>query len=1036
MFVSDPLRLVWLVCPGACLLFASFCGWLVQAQDVEDLLFETIAVAEGLSASPITAIAQDNNGFMWFGTVDGLNRYDGYEFDVFRNITGDSTSISNSYVSVNGIATGEESVLWVGTREGLNKLDISTGRFFQYYHAPLDADRQPQDLITVVLPSPVGGVWVGTAAGISRLDSAAATLRSVNCNPENSVSSARVTGMVRGHDGFVWASTYAGILRLNESTEQCDVFSNEPTDAHSLPPGRFYSILEMGDGQIWAGSEDGLLVRYDAKTGDFAAYDLKNEPSFSGDLHFVLDLFEDADGRIWATLWDYGLVIFDPVTDQVTRYVQNREAEYGLPSNRPSVVFEDRNGLIWVGTWDGLTKIRTVKAFDHIGSGRDPALSFTSSRVKSVTLAHTGEIWAGTQEGLHRIDAQRRSVRLYRHEPENSNSLSRDQISSVIEDRDGFIWIGTEGSGLNRLDATSNRIERFAFDPSDSLGLSSPYVYKTFEDSQRRIWVGTTNGGLSVLNRQTGEFARFQHDPDDSTSLGDNEVWTVYEDQQGQFWVGTIGGGVNRAIVEGVDPLQIRFRRYAMGDSYDLASNNVVSIHQDVGGELWIGTMGGGLGRYDRERDRFVTAFEELSSENAGCILGDEDGSLWIGTSNGLVRFNPSTSEVHRYDERDGLESRVFYFDGCTKGKDGRMYFATDRGLVTFNPEDIVNNPIPPLVMLTNAYIFDRPAEVDTLVSALKRWTLPPGENVVTLQFAALDYASPSKNRYRYRIHEIDRDWIYDRGDRSATYSNLKPGTYQFAVEATNNDGLWSVQPARLEIVVEPAYWQTWWFRGIWVGFGSLLIAGFFVYRRRQRMRMEMTRRRIADNLHDDVGSSLSGIALYLEILNRNDRLSDEDREKILHYSEQTRDLVSDLRDIVWMVDSDFDNLGDLIYRMKITAENMTLDQKLEFDARTSTPALSMDMEQRRDLFLFFKEVLHNAVRHAKATVFRVQISYQDSLFQMEVSDNGTGFDLDTVKKGRGLRTLSQRAERLGAEMDIVALPGLGTRVGLRVRLT
>ena len=990
-------------------------------------------MADGLSAAPITSVIQDRRGFMWIGTVDGLNRYDGYEFKVFRHRPADSTSISNNYVSVHGLAEDANGNLWIGTQDGLNKMDGATGRFTRYFHERPETASRQHDLVTAVLSSVSGLIWVGTDTGISRLEAFAGSLNRFAC-AASSVSMARVTGLIQDRQGFIWASTYTGLLRIDERTGQCQSFEHNPEDSGSLPPGRIYSVFEGRDGRIWAGSQDGLLARFEE--GGFSIFNLKEQQSLPGDLHFVLDLYQDAAGRIWAALWDYGLVVFDPSNERITHYRQDQEDSFGLPSNRPSAVYEDRTGLFWVGTWDGLAKIRAVKKFSHAGSGDKRSLPFASSRVKSVALARTGGIWVGTQGGLHSINAQDTDVRVYRHDPEDPFTLSRDQVSSVIEDQTGFVWVGTEGSGLNRLNTSSGRFERFLPDSADSSSLSSPYIYKVFEDSRHRIWVGTTSGGLNLFDRNTGRFVRFEHDPADSTSLSTNEIWTIYEDRLGRIWVGAIGGGIHRLIEQAGHPDTFSFRRYAVGDSYGLASNNVVSMHQDSSGVLWIGTMGGGLGRYDPERDRFVPAVEELAGDNAGCILSDQDGVLWIGASNGLVRYDPATKEMHRYDERDGLASRVFYFDGCVEGRDGRMHFATDRGLVSFAPEDIENNPVPPPVALTDAYVFDRPANLDTLVSELEIWTLPHTDNVITLQFAALDYSIPSKNRYRYRIREIDRDWVYDRGDRSATYSNLAPGTYSFIVEASNNDGLWSENQARLEVVIAPAYWQTTWFRWLATGVVGVFVVGIMANRRRNKLRLEQTRRSIAENLHDDVGSSLSGIALHLDKMHRDEQLPEAKRKAIRDCSEQTRNLVTDLRDVVWLVNADFDNMNDVLQRMRHKAEQLSLGRKLIFVAPDRWPAKSLTMEQRRDLFLLYKEALHNAVKHADADEIKVRIDQNDEYFFIEITDNGRGFDPEAVDSGLGLKTMRRRAQHINSMLSVDSQPGEGTTVRVKMQMT
>ena len=991
------------------------------AQDAGRLQFERVPMA---GEPPVTALWQGADGFLWIGTVDGLHRHDGYAFTAFRHSASDPTSISNNYINVNGLAGDARGHLWIGTRDGLNRLDPATGVFTRY-RAGDDSMQSPLgNLVTAVLPAPDGPVWAGTARGLYRLEPGTDRLMPFDAGP---AARAPVLDLIRDRRGRIWAASYAGLLMIDEAAETHRWFTHDPAAADGLPPGRIHAVFEDRSGRIWVGTDAGLLARCEPGAGTCSRFDPKQGADHGDEPHFVLDIYEDRAGRIWAALWDYGLVVLDPDRGDAVRYHHDPAAPYSLPGDRPSVAFEDRTGLVWVGTWDGLAKVRPARAFRHVG-----AETLGAPRATSVEVGRSGHVWVGTQGGrVVRLDTAGRRVRAYRHTPGRPASPASDQIASIAEDDDGRLWIGTEGAGLDRLDPRSGAVEHFRFDPADPSTLGSDFVYKVFLDRRRRLWVGTTNGGLNLFDRERNRFVRYRHDPGDSTTLSIDEVWTVYEDRHGGLWIGTIGGGVDRLVESAGDPASYAFRRYGPAPS-----PNVVSFYEDPAGTLWVGAMGG-LSRYDRENDRFTPAgVDALADDNAGCILGDDRGALWIGTSNGLVRFDPRTGEATRYDERDGLVNRTFFFDGCDRDAAGRLYFAGREGLTAFHPAKITRNRMPPRVVLTGAYLFNEPARLDSSIAAMKIWTLPHHQNTLTFEFAALDFTIPSKNRYRYRMRGVDRDWVMDRGDRTATYPNLPPGRYRFIVEATNNDGMWSEQPASLLITITPAFWQTWWFWLLLVLIFLSIPLGFLVNRRQQRRRLEQTRRRIAANLHDSVGSSLSGFGLYMDALRRKTSLSDADRARIEEYGRQARRLVADLRDIVWIVDAGFDRMQDVLQRMRQAAEQLSAGVSLSYSAPDEVPEVALSMEKRQDLFLLYKEALHNAARHARATSIAVRITIDGRRLVIEVEDDGVGFDVDHATAGHGLTTMRQRAANIGATLDIDSRPGAGTTIRVTTEMT
>lgn len=804
---------------------------------------------------------QDSKGFMWFGTTDGLNKYDGYTFTVYEHDPANPNSLSNN--AVYAIAEDRSGTLWIGTwGGGLNRFDRETERWRHYQHDPSDAHSLSNSYVFSMLQDQSGVLWVGTwRGGLNRFDPETEQFTRHQYDPHDphSLSSNNVLSIYEDQSGVLWIGTGGGGLnRFDRETERFARYQHDPTNPHSLSNDDVLSIYEDQAGVLWVGTAGGGLNEFDRKTGRWRHY--QHAPSDPRSLtdNIVWPIYEDQTGALWVGTYSGGLERFDGEARQFTHYQHDPGDPHSLSSNRVRAIYEDQSGVLWMGTdGGGLSKAYLGKR-DFVHYQHDPGdpNSLSSNDVFSIYEDRSGVLWIGTYGGgLSEFDREHGRWHHYQHDPHDPNSLSHDVVFSVLEDRSGVLWIGTGGGGLNRLDRETGRFTRFQHDPADPGSLSHDVVFSVYEDQAGLLWVGTFGGGLNRLDRETETFTRYQHDPADPNSLSDDRVLSVYQDRAGMLWIATADG------LDSFDPQAERFAHYRHDpdDPSNLSDNYVLSLCEDQAGALWVGTNGGGLDRFDREKKTFTHYGEEqglpdtvvgqegrhltklplylgeFSSgpQYAGVarseldfispqhglpiygILEDEQGFLWVSTDRGLSRFDPRTETFRNYDVSDGLQGNEFYEGACHKSSRGELFFGGVNGFSAFYPERIEDNAYVPPIVLTALQQSGEDIDLDQAVEDAQHATLAWPNNFFEFEFAALSYAQPEKNQYAYMLEGLDKHWNYTGSRRFGRYTNLAGGVYTLRMKGSNNDGVWNEAGTSLTITVVPPFWATWWFRGI-----------------------------------------------------------------------------------------------------------------------------------------------------------------------------------------------------------------------------
>ncbi len=815
MIIAQKLiGLVLLACPAGQVL--------AQAAGGSAITFEQLSLQHGLSQSIVKSIAQDRNGFMYFGTEDGLNRYDGYRFTVIRHDPGDENTLS--YNDINALCVDSRGFIWVGTfNAGLNRYDPASGNCLRFRHNPSDASSLSHDNILAIVEDRGGAIWVGCERGLNRLAlNSAGGYRSerIRHDPADpgSLSNDQVYALCLDRGGALWVGTGNGLDRLESGQRgpwRFAHFRHDGNDPASLSDNSVRSILQDRQGDLWIGTMRGLN-RAKARSGvpTFVRYrhDPRQVNSLSHDQIFALQ--EDASGMLWIGTNGGGLCLFDRERNAFSRYRYDPLNPRSVSYDEIRAICRDRQGIMWIGTYGaGIDKVaRGIGQFVHFAHIPNSPDSIGHAIVWAIHEDDGGALWIGTHGGgLDRLDRASGRFRHYRAAANRRDRLSSDIVRIVRSDGAGGLWIGTHGGGICRFDPRRERFRTYRHDPGDSSSLAHDETREIYRDRSGTVWVGTYGHGLDRFDEATGTFRHFRHDPDDPRSLSNNFVRVIHEDAAGNFWIGTEGGGLNR-----FDRQAGTFHAYRGDAETGSRIDYILAIHEGKDGGLWLGTLGVGLTRFDPRRGTFksYTTRDGLPNDYIYGILEDDGGNLWLSTNNGLSRFDPRRRTFRNFGMADGLQDREFNGGSYFKSRSGEMFFGGIKGFNAFFPARIQSNTYVPPVVIESFQKFNKDVALGRPVSEVEEIALSYRDTVFSFEFAALDFTAPDKNKYMYKMEGLNEQWIETGAEkRFAHFTTVPPGRYVFRVKGSNSDGVWNEAGASLKITIAPPYWKTWWFR-------------------------------------------------------------------------------------------------------------------------------------------------------------------------------------------------------------------------------
>ncbi len=787
----------------------------------QKLRFTHLSAKDGLSSSLVRCVLQDRQGFMWFGTVDGLNRYDGLEFRVYRPEAQDERSLSHAHVRV--LYEDRRGTLWVGTERGLDRYDRETDRFDHFRHDPHDGESLPDDGVLSLLEDKAGTLWVGTRAGLGRLDLKTGKFRAYACGPEEPRGQGGVYILDIAEDtdtGFLWLGTGrpGGVSVLDPATGRVTRYRHDVADPASLGAVELVSQAYRDRAGTWWFVSPSGLDRLDPAKGTFSHFLHSPNDAASLSDNNVTGVHEDGAGRFWVAT-RAGLDLLDRRTGTFSHVRHDHEDPESLGEDGTNVIYEDGTGALWFVTLSqGVDRLsgEPDKFVSYRTNPRDPE-SVSEDIVTALYADRAASLWAGTlRQGLNHFDGK--SFRHLRHDPKDPRSLSHDQVMTIGGDVHGTLWVATVDGVLSRYDGKG--FVRYLQDPDTPghLGGAGGAITFLHPGEPGGLWIGLGPWGIDYFDGKA--FTHFRPDAARPPCVPDRHVVEPAQDQRGSLWL----AGEDHGLVR-FDPHTGAFTCHLLDPEHPQSAINrsIQAIHADWSGALWVGNSTG-LVRFDPASDRYTRHYSRqdgLPADGVVGILEDGHGDLWLSTAAGLSRFSPKTGTFRNFDEADGLPSRQFLDHSSATAPDGQMFFGSLGGVVAFYPDRLQDDPHRPPVVLTSFELFNapvtagegrplrRPIEVADCV------TLRHDQSVFTFKFAALNYSAPRKNRYAYKLEGFDDAWRATGAERRfATYTNLDPGRYLFRVRASNNDGVWNETGREISVVVIPPWWRTGWFRG------------------------------------------------------------------------------------------------------------------------------------------------------------------------------------------------------------------------------
>jgi two-component sensor histidine kinase/ligand-binding sensor domain-containing protein len=957
--------------------------------------FTNLTSDDGLPSNAITKIIQDDRGFLWLGTYNGLVRYDGYNFKIFLPEKDNPNSISSH--SVRSLYVDSKGFIWVGTSDGLNKYDWKTEKFYRYVYSSKNPRSISNDYIYSIYEDKKGILWFGTAYGVNFFDPKtnefALFLLDKTQKRDDYIN---ITKIDEDYKGNLWIGTWNGLIYIQKDGKILKQFWHEKDNPKSIGSNQISTLFIDNENNLWIGTNGAGIDRYDRNTGNFVHYKANPEVFSTISNGYITTIYQDKLNNIWIGTKN-GLNKFNPVNGKFIRFMHNQFNPKSVINNEILSICQDKTGILWIGTSGGMSKyFQPINKFHYYLYNKTlPARSLSSNRVNSVFVDKENNIWAGTLNGLDKIvnsnwddinfdNTKETKIIHYQSNPQNPNSLTDGYVKSALEDHLGFIWIGTDGGGVNRLNPLTGEIKAYQIIKNDNESLSSGGVPSIYEDHNGTLWFGTYDG-LNKFNRKTGKFHRYMSNPSNPNSIRNNIIWDIFEDSKGMFWLGTDGGGVSE-----FNPKTDNFKNYLDG-SPGKNGQRVYSIYETSDGLMWFGTADG-LNQYDRNTGKFVIYTKEsgLPSNAINSIIEDDNGYLWLSTDRGLSKFDRKSKLFWNYTKRNGLNTNEFGINDCFKSK-GYLFFGSSDGLLFFKPKNIKYENIKAPVVFTDLKIYNQSVPISNdgilnkSITSVENIKIPYNDNVITIEFALFDYFNVKRNEFSYKLSGFDAGWN-DVGNRnSATYTNLPPGEYVFYVKAFNNYGIKASNATSLHITIVPTFFQTFWFRiSLGIGLVFLTLLAFHLRTRAIKRQKKVLENKVSERTQD-LDETIK--ELSLEVYER------KKAEQKVQASLEEKEVL--LKEVHHRVKNNLQVISSLLYlQSKSIKDENTLHMFNDSQNRIKSMALIHEkLYQSRDFAgINFYEYVKSLLEHLNKT-FR----QNDFIIKTHVDINNVKLSLDTA---------------------------------------
>ena len=778
---------------------------------------EDLKIVKGLSQNSVNCILEDSKGFMWFGTWDGLNRFDGLNFVIYLpGIKENNLNLGNQ--TIRSLLEDKDGNLWVGTEWGLAMLNRKTQQFSKYTADYKNKNSLNSDTINCLFEDTEGLLWIGTTHGLNVYNKSTKVF-SLYSRSGGHLACDTIYNIFQDKAGLFWFATENGLSCFDKKTKKFQTYLHSSENNKSISNNQVYSIIEDKDYKLWIGTANGLNS-FDKDKNTFTLYPNITSEQYESNSNIVTALLEDRKGRFWVGTFGGGLHLFDKRSGKFNSYRNNPSDPFSLTNNFINYLYEDKNGIIWIGNaFKGIDKIDpnyfSFDVYRHIPYNEN---SLVNNIVWSFYEDENELLWIGTAGGLSIWNRKKNIWMQLTNMPGRPQILSSNSIRSIFKDKDGVMWFGTDDAGVDRYDPSKTDIINYSNDPENKNYICDNTIWDIHQDNSGYIWFGTSNG-LARLDPLKNSFTFFKNQSSDSTSISNNVIYTIFQDSKNNLWFGT-SNGLNL-----YNPTNNTFKVFKTTTEKGKSINNntVFCIYEDNVGNLWICTMGGGLNKYDVKKGTFsyYTEQEGLPNNVVYDVLPDNSGYFWLSTNHGVCRFNPVNGSCINYDVKDGLQSYEFNGGSKLKTKKGELIFGGMNGFNLFNPDVAPERRPPPQPVISGFRIFNELSyreyfDGDTI-------ELSYLDNFFSFEFASLDFSNGSNLFYQFRLDNINNSWTKTDADhRMAEYTNIQHGIYKFRVRVSSSNNFTTSKETVITLIIKPPWWKTWTFR---IALGIIIIS-------------------------------------------------------------------------------------------------------------------------------------------------------------------------------------------------------------------
>jgi ligand-binding sensor domain-containing protein len=970
--------------------------------------FSKLSVDQGLANVSVYALLQDSQGFIWVGTQGGLSRFDGYSCVNYYNDPSDITTLKDNFI--NCILDDKDEHIWVGTRTGISRLNKRTNHFENFEVADDLQNKKLLDVVYAIAKDNKDNLWLGTKGGLlffNILEKRFTKIDLADSIEKNLISNKRINDISISEEGKIWLATDNGLLVCHPETHQVSYISQANLDVKKIC---------ISGQKIWLGTTTGVYC-LDTTSGNIIPFAMSEKGPDE-----IYTLCINSKNQILAGTLK-GVKVLDLQSGKFSPFFENERVVSWYQSNRPQAILEDWDHTYWIATFsDGVYHYDpSPPKFLHYNYDKDDPYSLNENSVYGLCEDRKGNVWVGTSTDLNILDKTTGKFRRLADVPTGI-------IWRVFEDNEGVIWAGGR-IGLLSV-SPSNVIKYYRY--KDGCSMYAGRVSSIFQDNEGIMWFGGRDG-LYSHKKGTDIFETFSLPKITPDTLLLNHIT---EDQTHQLWISS-NYGLYR-----IDKTRkhVVYIQKKANDPGSLSDNNLSGTLVSKKGDIWVSSINYGLNKFEPKTQSFshVQKKDGLPDEKIWGILEDNRGLLWLSTSRGLSRYDPVKKSFLNFDIHDGLQSYEFNMTSSHKGKySDKLYFGGINGFNVFHPDSIHYSKTPPKIVFTSMMYHKgnySESELSIIpgICCRDNLILPSGTKAIVIEFSALNYIHTFKNQYAYLLKDVHQNWIQMGGKHEVTFANLEPGSYTLLVKASNSDGYWTKEPVSLHFRITPTWWQALWFK-ILILFGVLyLVYAFLQYNISKRVEMEEMRTQIASDLHDEVGSMLSGLAMQSELLLYGEEIKNATRlENIALIS---RSVIGKMRDLVWSIDSRRDSFESLTDRMQEQAADMLqpidIGYSFKFEEILSSKKISVLVRQQ--LFLIFNEALTNIVRHSNASRVQILIGNFGNEFILSVHDNGTQNGANLKTSGMGKSNMEMRAKKLGASIQFNSDYGYEVRLSMK----